>query len=83
MIPYQNHSGSLCVACFLQSLVFATSSSSSKTPQNKKQCYFCAGDMHPGGKKECPAKIASAGVVEKKISQSMQIVITIFDSGNS
>ena len=51
----QNQSGSLFVKS-LQSLVSATCSSQSKTCQNKKRCYFCAGNMHPGGRKECPAK---------------------------
>ena len=40
----------------LQSPVSAACSSQSKTRQNKKRCYFCAGNMHHGGRKECPAK---------------------------
>ena len=28
----------------------------SKTGQTKKRCYFCAGNMHPGDRKECLAK---------------------------
>ena len=45
----QNQSGSLRVKP-LQSLVSASCSSQSKTRQNKKRCYFCAGNMHPGGR---------------------------------
>ena len=51
----QNQSGSLFVKP-LQSPVSAACSSQSKTRQNKKRCYFCAGNMHTGGRKECPAK---------------------------
>ena len=51
----QNQSRSLCGKP-LQSPVSAACSSQSKTRQNKKRCYFCAGNMHPGGREECPAK---------------------------
>ena len=51
----QNQSRSL-FAKLLQSPVSAACSSQSETRQNKKRCHFCAGNMHPGGRKECPAK---------------------------
>ena len=80
----QNQSGSLFVKP-LQSPVSAACSSQSKSCQNKKPCYFCAGNLHPGGREECPAKDCYCRSCGKKRTflQSRQIVIKIFNSGNS
>ena len=61
----QNQSGSLFVKS-LQSPVSAACSSQSKTCQNKKRCYFCAGNMYLGGRKECLAKDCFCQSCEKK-----------------
>ena len=61
----QNQSGSLFVKP-LQSPVSAACSSQSTNRQNKNRCYFCAGNMHPGGRKECLAKDCYCRVCGKK-----------------